>query len=277
MGTPRGIHFKCSDKLSVVLTILCVAFKGVSSCDPKNCIVSDWGHWGVCSRSCGEDGVTVRTRSVLQEASCGGRCDVNTTQTAECNRWCCAKDCRYSDWSDWSDYVCSRECDNTTERAHRMRKRELKEFAKCGGYCSMHIHERQCGHLCCYRDCVERWWMEWGPCVGQCEQKGVQSRRKRVTQEPACGGIPCSEATDERQCYAGCCPVNCHVGEWGEWSVCNSTCGNGHLYRSRFVQLAECGGQSCSDPTELQVNECSSYVDIDCVVSIYGSFNKVNF
>ncbi|OWF35738.1 spondin-1-like [Mizuhopecten yessoensis] len=268
MSISRGIYFHLPGIWSIVLITLVLTCVCGTPCDPRDCIVSDWGHWTECSQSCGEDGVAERTRRVLQEAACGGICDVNVTETDECNRWCCAQDCRYSAWSAWSNYLCSRECDNTTQRAHRKKTRDIIATEKCGGYCSQVVHERQCGNLCCYRDCVESWWMEWGPCVGQCEQKGVQSRRKRITQEAACGGIPCSESSEERQCYVGCCPVHCEVGEWGEWSVCNSTCGNGHLYRSRFVQPADCGGRSCPDPTELQIYECSNYVDIDCVVSI---------
>lgn len=268
-----------------MLSIIIVLFLNLkcvygTPCTSHDCIVSDWEHWSQCSESCGEEGITTRTRQILQEESCGGSCSLNTTESVECNRWCCAQDCILTSWSNWMDCMCSRECDNITQRSRCIRSRSIASIAKCGGYCSSTLYERKCGNLCCYRDCVEGGWSAWGQCVGQCEQIGVKTRKKVVLQNPSCGGTPCSEAMEEAECTGGCCPVHCSVGQWTEWSVCNSTCGNGHQYRSRVVNEATCGGNRCADPSELQLNSCSNYVNIDCVVCIFLHLpiyeNKIN-
>ena len=68
-----------------------------------NCTWDEFGHWGLCSLSCG-GGVQSRTRGIKQREAYGGeQCNGNATETRECNvaackgtlrtpcllRWCC--------------------------------------------------------------------------------------------------------------------------------------------------------------------------------------------
>ncbi|XP_057379157.1 spondin-2-like [Daphnia carinata] len=63
---------------------------------PRHCMVSEWGPWSACSKSCGI-GESTRTRKVLTHARRGG----NPCPPLEENKWCgSSRDCShaYFDW-----------------------------------------------------------------------------------------------------------------------------------------------------------------------------------
>ena len=54
-----------------------------------NCTWDEFGHWGLCSLSCG-GGVQSRTRGIKQREAYGGeQCNGNSTETRECNVAAC--------------------------------------------------------------------------------------------------------------------------------------------------------------------------------------------
>ena len=55
-------------------------------CSARNCVVSQWGSWGLCSHQCGTNGVQSRTRSQTSAAACGGTCPYHLSETRACNR-----------------------------------------------------------------------------------------------------------------------------------------------------------------------------------------------
>eukprot|EP00112_Aurelia_sp_Birch-Aquarium-sp1_P006739 Seg1738.7 transcript_id=Seg1738.7/GoldUCD/mRNA.D3Y31 product=Spondin-1 protein_id=Seg1738.7/GoldUCD/D3Y31 len=90
-------------------------------CCPVNCVVSKWGAWSTCSKTCGTTGTQSRTRTITAAASCGGTC-LPLSATQPCNRVCCPVNCVHS-WNPWSP------CDCLGKR-----KRTLKTTPpKCGG------------------------------------------------------------------------------------------------------------------------------------------------
>ncbi|XP_073835199.1 somatomedin B and thrombospondin type 1 domain containing protein vexed [Musca autumnalis] len=55
-----------------------------------------------------------------------------------------------------------------------------------------------------------------------------------------------------------CGVLDCQVGDWGQWSECNASCGAGVMTRSRKVlQPAQNGGKHC--PTLLQKRGCQGF------------------
>ncbi|KAK3580861.1 hypothetical protein CHS0354_032922 [Potamilus streckersoni] len=268
-----------SSKILVVWHMLFVLyfalqFGNAQNCQLTNCIVSQWENWSECSQTCGDTGTRMRLRSKLLEESCGGSCPYNTSETEACNQRCCPKDCVFTSWSEWMMCSCSNyTCQEPGDRYVCHRLRTKLEEAECGGYCDDRTFEDGCGKLCCYADCVQGTWTFWGACVGQCEQIGVMNRTRRALQEPKCGGKQCKEAYEEMECMGGCCPVDCKIGEWSEWSACNTTCGTANQTRSRFVLLPYCNGAACpEEPIDIDNRTCSNYINVDCVVSTWSTW-----
>ena len=102
-------------------------------------------------------------------------------------RRCVPKNCVLKPWSYGS---CSRSCGGGVKLATRA----IKSAPQCNGKpCpSDSSRERRitmrCNVHCCPVHC--QWnWLPWGPCSG-CGMS-IQSRPRRVTQMPSCGGFPC--------------------------------------------------------------------------------------
>ena len=55
-------------------------------CRPKNCQVSSWSRFRSCSYPCGTSGTQMRSRSITDTQSCGGRCPFRLTESRRCNR-----------------------------------------------------------------------------------------------------------------------------------------------------------------------------------------------
>eukprot|EP01068_Selenidium_serpulae_P020772 Selendium_serpulae@DN9122_c0_g1_i1.p2 len=73
----------------------------------KDCEVSPWAEWSVCSVTCGR-GSSERTRTVTQEPQGGGAACPPLTESKDCLLPACSVDCEMSDWGSWT--VCSVSC-----------------------------------------------------------------------------------------------------------------------------------------------------------------------
>jgi hypothetical protein len=77
------------------------------------------------------------------------------------------------------------------------------------------------------------------------------------------GGKACPDK-EEKSCNNKYCPVDCEMGEWGDWSTCSEPCGQGVQNRHRPVMVdSGYGGKACGTESEeenCQINYCS----IDC-------------
>merc|ERR1712048_1495213 len=110
-------------------------------------------------------------------------------------------------------------------------------------------------------DCEVDDWSAWGDCSKSCGG-GTQSRSREITVYPSDLGKPCEGTLGEAQgcnrapCEATCTPVDCTLGDWGEWSACDK-CG-GQQKRFRHVILeAQCGGTPCKPLAAEETTNCT--------------------
>ncbi|KAM4662543.1 hemicentin-2 [Discoglossus pictus] len=91
-------------------------------------------------------------------------------------------------------------------------------------------------------------WQEWGPCTRTCGQ-GVQERVRLCNNPPPTnGGRPCmGRDVEVRACNIPLCPVDGAWTNWGSWSPCSASCGDGSRQRSRscFSPPPQNGGKTC--------------------------------
>ncbi len=97
---------------------------------------------------------------------------------------------------------------------------------------------------CSPRNCQVSSWSSWSPCSASwCGTQGSQGRSRTLTTTSACGGAPCPDLRERRQCY-GTRPVNCQLSSWSEWSACTTPCGiSGTQSSARHrITTEQCGG-----------------------------------
>jgi len=95
---------------------------------PCDCAYNNWGHWGSCSKTCGDDGIKSRSRDVKWHPRNGGKecLEAEKESFYECNRKCCPIDCTWEEWSEWSS------CPDVCGISRVFRSREKNEHI-CGG------------------------------------------------------------------------------------------------------------------------------------------------
>lgn len=179
-------------------------------------------------------------------------------------------DCELSDWDEWS--VCSTACG--PGQMHRMRY-ILQEPENGGEECGEVLETDSCTNGPCAVDCELSDWSPWGECSAECEG-GTQSRTRAILQEGEHGGQECPPPADlsqEQACNTHLCPVDCVMGEWGEWSECSAECGGGFQTRERDIITPSVGaGARCGNTIE-ERNCNMSVCKIDCEVSDWSEWS----
>jgi hypothetical protein len=113
---------------------------------PKDCVLSEWGSYGDCSKKCNTDpdnadnsgaGKKYRRRSILSLAYYGGAECESLVDEEVCNVQACPTDCVVSAWSEWGS--CSKNCAGQTPGkrlfgARQERSRYIETPAANGGH-----------------------------------------------------------------------------------------------------------------------------------------------
>lgn len=106
-------------------------------------------------------------------------------------------------------------------------------------------------------DCMVSPWTEWSACSVTCG-KGESTKTRMIKQEAENGGQKCPRLEKTRLCNIDSnCPVDCKLGEWGEWSPCSQTCGDNAVQLRRRPRLTKPknGGLAC--PSKREKRFCS--------------------
>lgn len=238
---------------------------------PIQCEWEDWQDWTKCSVSCGE-GTGQRARLYkTAEANGGLPCEGESAQTGVCHAGPCPFACQWGGWSDWE---CSATCGQGTNSRHR----SVQAPAENGGLpCDGQSSEsRECvlqEH--CPVDCQWSDWSDWHGCSVTCGQGlSNRNRTRRIYEEH--GGQACyGTADDEAICDAGNCPQDCIYSDWGPWSSCPVTCGNGTRTRARGIHAdSEFGGDACLGPFNDERSCASNACPVDCMWSLWSEWSS---
>ena len=122
------------------------------------------------------------------------------------------------------------------------------------------------------KDCKYEY-TDWSPCTAVCGN-GSRVGQLRILQQPTPGGHPCpTQSIRLVDCVGTMCKSNCS-GQWSDWSVCNTSCGNGTQTKTfNIAQNASYGGQDCPDspaykpcnlPPKNGTCDCQGRVDDAC-------------
>ncbi|XP_056290680.1 thrombospondin type-1 domain-containing protein 7B isoform X1 [Pseudoliparis swirei] len=200
---------------------------------PVNCILSEWSQWAECSHTCGNQGQSVRSRRILQEAHEEGRpCPQQLTQTKPCP----IRPCYTWLLSDWSPCtVEGAECGEGLRRrslscvAHKGNWPESPpqpmDAELCGDKLRQQIQQemQQPCFVPCPGDCHLTVWSSWSSCQLTCvegrsfETTGRQARSQAVIIQVMQNQGSCPHQVFETQpCKGG----KCHSYQWlmGGWS-----------------------------------------------------------
>jgi hypothetical protein len=242
---------------------------------PVDCVMSAWSQWAApCSKSCG-GGKRARTRSVVSDVMNGGAECGALTHIDNCNTKPCPVDCKVSSWGSFSA------CSGTCGEGKKHRTRTFVAPRMFGGNaCPALYDEWECNGPACPQHCTVSSWSPWGACSATCG-KGVARRSRRVVAHAENGGYVCPALSDTQECLALVnkvpvpCPADCVVSAWGDWSLCNTSCGAALRQRSRSPVVATAhGGMVC--PTLHQTKPCKfkKLCPVDCRVSGWEPWSR---
>jgi hypothetical protein len=236
---------------------------------PVDCVVSGWGKYSACSKTCG-GGAATRRRSVKRAAVHGGKKCPAIKASTKCNTRRCPVDCVTANWNAWTE--CTVTCGG---KGTKVRTRRAKVASAYGGVKCDLRQSKSCGTQKCPVHCDVGAWSNWSDCTKTCGT-GTKTRTRKIVSKASAGGRTCPDLVNDAHCATTACPVDCDVSDWGKWSGCSATCGGGKQTRSRYIiqyaynkgkkcpalaVSADCGTEKC--PTHCEVGSWGRWAACD--------------
>jgi len=230
-----------------------------------DCLQAPGCDWSECSATCG-DGVQTRTLYTIRPPLNGGKECKPEIETQPCSAPTCDVDCEVSEWT-WG--TCSKTCGSGTITKTRT---IITQPAGNGKACPVLEKTEPCNTDPCPVDCKMGDWTPWTQCSEKCDG-GVQTRTRPILTPASNGGEECPCTEESQECNTQDCPVDCRQSEWGPWSSCSASCGQGTKTRTRItLEFPSNGGQACGDCTETApCQECEC--PVDCEVSEWSAWS----
>jgi hypothetical protein len=241
---------------------------------PEDCVVSEWGPFSKCSKTCSSTGTLFagsqkRERTILRKAVAGGRSCPALVSRQDCNTQPCPSDCVVSVWRPWT------ECSATCGDGLRTRSRTVQLPPQHGGDgCPFLSEVDNCDAGTCPVHCEVDPWTSFSACDKTCG-RGSHTRSRNIVRHAHHGGFACPALFEVAFCNDHSCPVDCELTRWSAWGACSATCRTGIKLRRRTVaHKAKFGGRSCStvnlvQETSCKMGPCPSH----CEVSDWGSWS----
>eukprot|EP01006_Ploeotia_vitrea_P001070 TRINITY_DN104148_c0_g1_i1.p1 TRINITY_DN104148_c0_g1~~TRINITY_DN104148_c0_g1_i1.p1 ORF type:complete len:800 (+),score=38.93 TRINITY_DN104148_c0_g1_i1:65-2464(+) len=239
---------------------------GVCPKPGDTCNVGQWSEWGPCSESC-DGGVQRRLRFVTDAPLPNGVVCPATVQSQTCNTIKCSKPvvCTWSSWTEWT--TCSKTCQGQQKRVRHI----VTPGKNCTGSSSQTKWCDAPGAAC---HCDVAPWTMWSKCSEPCG--GGSRTRTRAFVGARNPSMECPATKQTADCNTNPCTwkVDCQVGEWSKWGLCNRGCGGGAQVRVRTItRSAENGGAPCPDTTDMQACNTQNCCDFSCVVSMWSDWS----
>lgn len=232
---------------------------------PLDCIVGPFSKPSACSRSCAgavDEGRVTHRREVLRSPLNGGKACPALIEQRPCagNRPRCPIDCVTGPWSAYGQ--CSNDCGGGIATSTR---KVLTEARFNGKSCGILKRTKPCNARPCPIKCIVSDFAAWSTCSRSCG-KGVSTRKRNILSKGKNGGIlanACPETSQVRECELKKCPVDCELSQWGSFTKCSKSCGNGFHFRERTITAMPAhGGVPCKSIKDVRfcsTRPCSDY------------------
>eukprot|EP00795_Rhopilema_esculentum_P007448 gene7449-13212_t len=167
-------------------------------------------------------------------------CESHENLNSTINRLChCifAEDLVYSEWSAWS--TCSKACGSAYKE--RQRRCVITNTSKCNE--NALTQNTTCNLPTCPDDLGFTSWTPWSPCSSECNF-GFTRRSRTCNDQALCFG----HSLESKMCNTVPCKVHGGWTDWGTFSACSKSCGNGTTtrYRSCTNPAPSHGGNDCN-------------------------------
>ncbi|XP_038645858.1 thrombospondin type-1 domain-containing protein 7B isoform X2 [Scyliorhinus canicula] len=261
---------------------------------PKDCVMSDWGHWSICPKECNILNIRVRTRYPLRLAADGKTCpEASEVEPCTLNKNCFYYHYNLTEWSSCQlsdNAVCGQglkfrlldcaQSDGKSVDVKLCEKMGLESPWHLSMYCFVE----------CPVNCQLSEWSSWSECSRNCGLEGQMKRTRHVLQKAHGEGRPCfSQLSQHRPCLI----KPCYSWVFGEWSACKvegAQCGDGLKVRNlscvvhdgklpdsaKVVENEMCGNRPIgmtNSELELKV-PCSVPCPGDCHLTEWSSWSS---